>query len=119
MCEATARLRTGLLHERVSASKSELGKVPHGHGLPVAPTHPAAHRVSDAHDGVPNLVDASCVLGRRAVTDPFAVDVKLAPPFAVVVTVKAEIETRAQMEARIGNGLDLDRAHSAVGHRAV
>ena len=42
-----------------------------------------------------------------------------APPFAVVVAVEAEVEPGAEMEAGVGDDLDLERAGRAVGHRAV
>ena len=49
-------------------------------------------------------------LGVAAVGDALAVDVVLAAPFAVVVTVEAEVEAGAELEAGVGQDLDVESA---------
>src|SRR6478752_2299517 len=91
--------------ERGLGVEAEFGDLPDDHGLPV-PDPGSSGGVGDPHHGVSDLVDATGRLVLGAVWDPLSVDVEVAPPFAVVVPIEAEVEAGAEMEPGVGDGLD-------------
>src|SRR3954467_12233852 len=84
--------------------------------LAVSPPLAATDGIGDVDDGVADLVEATRVLGRRAVGDTLAVDDEVTTPLAVEVAVEAEVETRPEVEAGVGDDLDGQGARRAVGH---
>ena len=56
------------------------------------------------HEGVPDLVELAGQLGVPAVLDALPVHMELAPPFAVVVTLPAEVEARPRGGTRCRSG---------------
>src|SRR5262249_14545929 len=107
------------LDERGRGVEAFVGPGADDRGLEVAPTPSAAIWVVDAHDRVADLVESARVLQGRAVRDVLAVDVERAAPFAVVVTVEAEVQAGTEMKAGVADCFDGDRARAAVAHRAV
>ncbi len=71
---------------------------------------PAADRIVDPEHRVADLVEAARGGGFGAVGDVLAVDVRGPAPFAVVMTVEPEVQTPAEMEARVAERFDRDRA---------
>ena len=82
--------------------------------LAVPEPYAPADGIRDPDHRVADLVQAARGLRRGAVGDVLAVDVVLTPPFAVVVAVEAEVETGAELDARVVEHLDDELAGHAV-----
>src|SRR5689334_22665253 len=78
-------------HEARLLGQADLGVGSGEDALQVPDADAPADRVLDAHEVVPDLVDAAGGLGLRAVRDHLAVDVEVAAPLAVPVAVEAEV----------------------------
>ena len=68
--------------------------------LQVADADAAADRVVDPHDAVAQLMQAARRLEGRAIRDVLAVEVLRTAPFAVPVTVEAEVQARRRGGSR-------------------
>src|ERR1700680_567919 len=75
--------------------------------------------VDDTDDGVAVLVKSARDVDRGAIREMFAFHVEFAAPLAVPMTVESVVQPGAEMEARVGDGLDGDRPRAAVGHREM
>src|SRR6478672_12706290 len=82
--------------------------------LAVSEANATTDGIGDPDHRVADLVQAARRLRGGAVGDVLAVDVLLAPPFAVVVAVKAEVETGAELDAGLVEHLDDEVAGHAV-----
>ena len=82
------------------SSRPSSGCGPGDDALQVADTDATADRVVDSHHAVAQLMQATGLFERRAIRDVLAVDMLRTAPLAVPVAVEAEVQPRAEVEAR-------------------